>query len=84
MKHDKRLGHDRIRWRVPLGLFLGSFFLPAAIALWARPLPFTDEFRTYFKIAQNISFGKGFTEDGTTPYVYLPLLFSSLLGGWFS
>lgn len=83
MKHDRRLGHDRIRWRVPLGLFLGSFFLSAAFALWARPLPVTDEFLTYFKIAQNISFGKGFTEDGTTPYLYLPPLFSSLLGGWF-
>jgi len=74
---------ERVDWRVPLALLIGSFLLPASFALSTHPLPVTDEFLTYFRIAKNVSFGRGFSVDGTTPYVYLPPLFSSLLGGWF-
>ena len=70
-------------WRVPLGLFFLAFLLAASFSFAADPLPVTDEFLTYFRLASNISTGKGFTDDGTTPQVYLPPLFSTLLGGWF-
>lgn len=60
-----------------------SLFLCASFVLTARPLPVTDEFLTYYRIAQNIAAGNGFTADGSTPQVYLPPLFSCLLGLWF-
>ena len=50
----------------------------------AYPLP---EVRSdavgYLEIARNVAAGNGFTQDGTTPMVYRPPLFSVLLGGWF-
>jgi len=70
-------------WRVPLGLFFLVFLLAALFSLAADPLPVTDEFLTYFRLATNISTGRGFTEDGAIPQMYLPPLFSMLLGGWF-
>ncbi len=67
-----------------MGVFLLSLSLCVSFAWFARPLPVTDEFRTYYRIAVQVSEGKGFTEDGSHPYVYLPPLFSSGLGGWFA
>jgi 4-amino-4-deoxy-L-arabinose transferase-like glycosyltransferase len=50
----------------------------------AYPLP---EVRSdavgYLELARNVAAGKGFTQDGVTPAVYRPPLFSGLLGGWF-
>lgn len=37
----------------------------------------------YLSLARNLAAGKGFTQDGVTPAVYRPPLFSALLGGWF-
>ena len=37
----------------------------------------------YLSLARNVAAGKGFTQDGVTPAVYRPPLFSALLGGWF-
>jgi hypothetical protein len=67
----------------PLLLFAVSLTLCLSFSFSATPLPVTDEFRTYFRIAVNISHGTGFTEDGVHPHVYFPPLFSSLLGLWF-
>ena len=70
-------------WWVLLGLFFLAFLLAVSFSIAAAPLPVTDEFLTYFRLANNISNGRGFTEGGATPHVYLPPLFSTLLGGWF-
>jgi hypothetical protein len=67
-----------------LGVFLLSLLLCVSFAWIAKPLPVTDEFLTYYRLATNISDGIGFTEDGSRPYVYLPPLFSCALGGWFT
>jgi len=37
----------------------------------------------YYRIAQNVAGGKGFTIDGVQPYAGVPPLFCSLLGMWF-
>lgn len=37
----------------------------------------------YYRIAQNLAAGKGFSFDGVHPYTYRPPLFSFLLGIWF-
>jgi hypothetical protein len=76
-------GTRRRGWVPPLLLFAVSLTLCLSFSLFAKPLPVTDEFLTYYRIAQNIAAGNGFTADGATPYVYLPPLFSSLLGLWF-
>ena len=73
----------RSRWLPALLLFGISFTLCLSFSLIAKPLPVTDEFLTYYRIAQNIAAGNGFTEDGVHPHVYFPPLFSSLLGLWF-
>jgi 4-amino-4-deoxy-L-arabinose transferase-like glycosyltransferase len=59
--------------------------LGASLAfLTAYPLPQVhDDAVGYLEIARNVAVGKGFTQDGITPMVYRPPLFSVLLGGWF-
>jgi hypothetical protein len=37
----------------------------------------------YLALARSVAGGTGFSHDGSTPAVYLPPLFSVLLGGWF-
>lgn len=69
---------------VPAGVFLLSLLLCISFARFAKPLPVTDEFLTYYRIAGHVADGSGFSEDGSRPYVYLPPLFSTLLGGWFA
>jgi 4-amino-4-deoxy-L-arabinose transferase-like glycosyltransferase len=50
----------------------------------AYPLPeVRSDAAGYLELARNVAAGKGFTQDGTTPMVYRPPLFSALLGGWF-
>jgi len=52
--------------------------------LFAYPLPpVHDDAVGYLSIAGHVSLGHGFTQDGVTPAVYRPPLFSGLLGGWF-
>ncbi|MBP2676651.1 MAG: hypothetical protein H6Q84_3491, partial [Deltaproteobacteria bacterium] len=52
--------------------------------LSAYPLPLPhDDAVGYLSIARHVAAGDGFTQDGVTPMVYRPPLFSALLGGWF-
>ena len=65
-----------------------SVFLSALFAcllfISAYPLPeVRNDAVGYLELARNVAAGKGFTEDGVTPAVYRPPLFSTLLGGWF-
>lgn len=65
-----------------------SVFLVALFAsllfLSAYPLPeVRNDAAGYLELARNVALGKGFTQDGVTPMVYRPPLFSALLGGWF-
>ena len=50
----------------------------------AYPLPAVQsDAAGYLELSRNVAAGKGFTQDGVTPMVYRPPLFSALLGGWF-
>jgi 4-amino-4-deoxy-L-arabinose transferase-like glycosyltransferase len=65
-----------------------SIFLVALLAsllfVHAYPLPEVRyDSMEYLSLARNLAAGKGFTQDGVTPAVYRPPLFSALLGGWF-
>lgn len=68
---------------------VGVFVLLAALLatllfVLAYPLPVVhDDAVGYLELARNVGAGKGFTQDGLTPMVYRPPLFSALLGGWF-
>jgi hypothetical protein len=54
----------------------------AFIRSYPLPPPANDAVE-YFRIAQNLAAGKGFSADGAHPYAYRPPLFSVLLGIWF-
>lgn len=84
LKGDGDAGRGRIYRSVAVVIFVLPLALCMTFAWIAKPLPVTDEFLTYYRIATNVSDGKGFTEDGSRPYVYLPPLFSCALGGWFT
>jgi 4-amino-4-deoxy-L-arabinose transferase-like glycosyltransferase len=84
LKGSWNAGRGRINRAAAAGIFVLSLLLCVSFAYFAKPLPVTDEFLTYYRIATNVSDGKGFTEDGSRPYVYLPPLFSCALGGWFT
>lgn len=45
--------------------------------------PVHDDAVDYLSIARHVAAGHGFTQDGVTPMVYRPPLFSAMLGGWF-
>ncbi len=50
----------------------------------AYPLPeVKNDSLDYLTLARSIAAGQGFSQDGVTPSVYRPPLFSALLGGWF-
>jgi len=52
--------------------------------LAAYPLPeVKNDAVEYLSLARNLAAGNGFSQDGITPAVYRPPLFSLLLGGWF-
>lgn len=84
LKGDGDAGRGRTNWAAAAGVFSLSLVLCVSFAWVAKPMPVTDEFLTYYRIATYVSDGNGFTEDGWRPYVYLPPLFSSALGGWFA
>ena len=70
---------------VSVGVLL---FLVSALAglLFAQAYPLPEvryDSVEYLSLARNLAAGKGFTQDGVTPAVYRPPLFSALLGGWF-
>ncbi len=54
-------------------LFVSAYSLPSV----------HDDAVGYLSIARHVAEGRGFTEDGVTPAVYRPPLFSGILGGWF-
>jgi 4-amino-4-deoxy-L-arabinose transferase-like glycosyltransferase len=81
-----RPGERRIPRRVLSAAALMSLaaFLAALLFALAYPLPAVENDAVgYLKIARNVAAGNGFTQDGVTPMLYRPPLFSSLLGGWF-
>ena len=48
------------------------------------PLPMVQNDAVgYLEVARNVAAGRGFTQDGTTPMLYRPPLFSVLLGCWY-
>ncbi|MBP2674650.1 MAG: hypothetical protein H6Q84_1490 [Deltaproteobacteria bacterium] len=78
MNPDRRkaTGTAILLFAVSLGtclLFVSAYPLP----------PVHDDAVGYLSIACNVAAGHGFTQDGLTPMVYRPPLFSLLLGGWF-
>jgi hypothetical protein len=71
-----------------LAVFAAALFVLSLAAcllfVSAYPLPeVRNDAVGYLEIARNVAAGKGFTQDGITPMVYRPPLFSLLLGGWF-
>ena len=54
-------------------IFVNSYPLPGLIS---------DDIG-YLAMARSVAKGTGFSQDGSTPAVYRPPLFSALLGGWF-
>lgn len=69
----------------------GAAALLFAIALLAGLLftaafpipPVQSDAEGYLALARNVAAGHGFSQDGVTPAIYRPPLFSALLGGWF-
>ena len=52
--------------------------------VFAYPLPDAkSDAAGYLTLARNVAGGAGFTQDGVSPMVYRPPLFSVLLGAWF-
>jgi len=70
---------------VPAGVAVFSVALGAGLffVYWLPPPPVQFDATSYIALGRNVAAGKGFTQDGVTPMMYLPPLFSSLLGGWF-
>jgi len=73
--------------RIDAGFAAAVFAVGLAASLaflhW-YPLPaLKKDAELYYRIARNVSVGKGFTVDGIHPYAGVPPLFSSLLGMWF-
>jgi 4-amino-4-deoxy-L-arabinose transferase-like glycosyltransferase len=64
-------------------LFLVSVLAGLLFAQSCPLPPVHDDAVGYLSIACNVAAGHGFTQDGVTPSVYRPPLFSLLLGGWF-
>jgi 4-amino-4-deoxy-L-arabinose transferase-like glycosyltransferase len=54
----------------------------AFLAAFPAPPPHDDALE-YLALARNLAAGNGFSQDGITPAVYRPPLFSGLLGGWY-
>jgi 4-amino-4-deoxy-L-arabinose transferase-like glycosyltransferase len=68
-----------------VAVLLCAVAMAAAVAFaetWPLPEAQNDAV-SYLALARNIAAGNGFTENGTTPAVYRPPLFSLLLGGWY-
>jgi len=73
--------------RIDAGFFAAAFAVALAaslVFLYWYPLPAPkNDAALYYRIAQNVAAGKGFTLDGVHPYAGVPPLFASLLGMWF-
>jgi len=64
--------------------FLVLSFCACLLFVYAYPLPAVkNDAVGYLAAARSVAAGTGFTQDGMTPMVYRPPLFSALLGGWF-
>ena len=77
---------SRERSRRGIVLVAVSILALAAGLLFAQAYPLPEvryDSVEYLSLARNLAAGKGFTQDGVTPAVYRPPLFSALLGGWF-
>lgn len=73
----------RSRTAVAAALFVLSL-AACLLFVFSFPLPeVRNDAVGYLEVARNVAAGKGFTQDGSTPVVYRPPLFSALLGGWF-
>ena len=73
--------------RIDAGFSAAAFAVALAASLaflhwYPLPAPKNDA-ALYYRIAQNVAAGKGFTIDGVHPYAGVPPLFCSLLGMWF-
>ena len=66
------------------GVLLAVSLAACLIFVNSYPLPglISDDIG-YLALARNVAAGAGFTQDGISPMVYRPPLFSVLLGGWF-
>lgn len=67
----------------PAAVFGVALSASLAFVHFYPPLPSANDAVEYFRIAQNLAAGKGFSFDGANPYVYRPPLFAFLLGMWF-
>ncbi len=67
------------------GAFLFALSLSVCLLFFSSyPIPEVRyDAAEYLSLARNVAAGRGFTQDGVTPAVYRPPLFSLLLGGWF-
>ena len=64
--------------------FLVLSFCACLLFVYAYPLPAVkNDAVGYLAAARSVAAGTGFTQDGVTPMVYRPPLFSGILGGWF-
>ncbi len=81
----RRRGWIAEKHAFPAGVFVSLAALLAALLFsMAYPLPSVENDAVgYLALARNVAAGSGFTQDGVTPMVYRPPLFSGLLGGWF-
>lgn len=83
MREKSRISRVGGRYRVA-SLLCAMSLAACFLFLFACPLPEVENDAVeYLDIARNIALGKGFTQDGKTPAVFRPPLFSALLGGWF-
>ena len=73
--------------RIDAGFSAAAFAVALAASLaflyWYPLLEPKNDAALYYRIAQNVAAGKGFTLDGVHPYAVVPPLFASLLGMWF-
>lgn len=71
--------------RIASAVILVAVSLSAClIFVYSRNLPApVSDASDYLALARNVADGKGFSQDGATPAVYRPPLYSLLLGGWF-
>jgi 4-amino-4-deoxy-L-arabinose transferase-like glycosyltransferase len=75
---------NRIRRGIVVAAVSTLALAAALLFVSAYPLPeVQSDAAGYLELARNVAAGKGFTQDGVTPMVYRPPLFSVLLGGWF-
>jgi hypothetical protein len=66
------------------GLLIALSLSVGLLFTFSYPLPeVRNDAVVYLSLARNVAAGSGFTQDGVTPMVYRPPLFSGLLGGWF-